>query len=312
MGAISSMIQSLVGQNGEVISLSSIYGGTYRYLRDVAPTLGIKTKYFESNNLEMLSNKITQNTKLVYFETPTNPILDIVDISNLVKIVRSEENKLGRKIFIAIDNTFATALNQNPLEMGVDVIVESGTKYLGGHSDLLSGVVISSKKIIEKIRSASKYFGASADPFMAFLMSRSLKTFSLRVERQNENALKIAQILEKNKKILRVIYPGLKSHPQHKLAKKQMKRFGAIVTIELAGGIKSAVKFCDSLKIAINAMSLGGVETLVSIPVYSTHTNLSEAELKNHRVTNGMVRLSIGVEDRNDLLNDFNQALAKI
>lgn len=312
MGAISTLIQTFVNNGFNVVSSNSLYGGTYRYLRDVAPNLGITSKFFDGQNLSTLSNLINEKTKLVYFETPTNPILEILDIKKIVKIVKDSEKKFGTKILTAIDNTFASVLNQNPLKMGMDIVIESGTKYLAGHSDLLAGVIISNKKNINKIRASGKYFGPSADPFMAFLMSRSLKTFSLRVEKQNINAFEIAKALEGNKKILNVIYPGLKSHKQHSLAKKQMKSFGAIVTIDLKGGVKSAIKFCDNLKIGVNAMSLGGVETLVSIPVYSTHVNLSKEELNHHRVTEGMVRISVGVEDVNDLINDFNQALQKV
>ena len=312
MAAISTLCQSLVGKNFKILASNSLYGGTYRYMRDVAPNLGIETNYFDGLNLETLKNAINEKTKLVYFETPTNPVLEIVDIKKIVEIVKQAEKKFKIKIITAVDNTFATILYQNPLAMGVDVVIESGTKYLGGHSDLLSGVIVSNKKLIEKIRNIGKYFGPSPDPFMSFLMSRSLKTFALRVERQNLNAMKIAKKLEGHKKIAKVIYPGLKSHPQNNLAKKQMKNFGAIVTIELKGGLKFAVKFCDNLKIGVNAMSLGGVETLVSIPVYSTHTNLTKEELKHHRVTEGMVRISVGVEDVNDLINDFLASLEKV
>jgi cystathionine gamma-synthase len=190
--------------------------------------------------------------------------------------------------------------------------MESATKYLGGHSDILAGVVVSTQAIIHKIKITAKYLGGCADPFMAYLLFRSLKTFELRVQRQNENALRLAQRLEQHPKILRVIYPGLESHAHHSLAKRQMTGFGGMVTIEVPGGVKSAVKVCDALNVAVNAMSLGGVETLVSIPVYSSHVNMSDKELRQHGVTPGMIRISVGVEGIDDLIADFEQALKKI
>jgi cystathionine beta-lyase/cystathionine gamma-synthase len=191
-------------------------------------------------------------------------------------------------------------------------VVESATKYIGGHSDLLAGAVIGRKKEITQIRKIAKYLGGCADPFAAFLLSRSLKTFELRVQRQTENAMKLAKALEKHQNVLRVFYPGLKSHPQHAIAKKQMSGFGAMVLIEVKGGVRGAAKVCDSLNVAVNAMSLGGVETLVSIPVYSSHVNMTAAELKQHGVTPGMIRISVGVEGIEDLISDFEQALKKI
>jgi cystathionine beta-lyase/cystathionine gamma-synthase len=211
-----------------------------------------------------------------------------------------------------IDNTFATVLNQNPFEFGVDVVVESATKYLGGHSDIISGVVVASRDFIDRVKHNAKSYGGCADPFAAYLLFRSLKTFELRVDRQNGNALRLAQRLEKHRKVARVIYPGLPSHPYHELAKQQMKAFGGMVTIEVKGGVKAAVKVCDNLNIAVNAMSLGGVETLVSIPVYSSHVNMTKRELAKHGVTPGMVRISVGVEGVDDLIADFERALEKV
>ena len=211
-----------------------------------------------------------------------------------------------------IDNTFATCLYQSPFRLGVDVVVESATKYIGGHSDVLAGAVIGTKKFMKEVRTVAKYLGGCADPFAAFLLSRSLKTFELRIEKQNANAFVLAKFFEKHRNVLRVIYPGLKSHPKHAIAKKQMSDFGAMVTIEVRGGVKAAEKVCDSLCVAVNAMSLGGVETLVSIPVYSSHVHLSDAELRQHGVTPGMIRISVGVEGIEDLIVDFTQALNKI
>lgn len=313
MAAITTLIFSLCKSQDEIVSTPSLYGGTYRFFRDHLINNDIHVKYVDPLSLEDLFYLITPRTKIVYFETPTNPTLSLVDIQKIVTITRKVERELKNKIIIIIDNTFATILNQNPFEFGVDIIVESSTKYLGGHADLIGGVVIGAEKIIKKIREHAKYLGGCADPFAAFLLDRSLKTFPLRVQKQNENAMALAQFLNSHPKIKRVLYPGLKNHPQYQLARKQMKGgYGGMVTIELKGGVKSAVKLCDNLKIAINAMSLGGVETLVSIPVYSSHINMSDKELVKHGVTAGMVRISVGIEGIKDLIADFKQALKKV
>lgn len=312
MAAISSTILSLCDSGDEIVSTPALYGGTYRFFRDILPKYNINLKYVDSKSLEDLSYLITPKTKVVYFETPTNPTLDIIDIKKLVGLTRKVEKEFSTKITIIIDNTFATILNQNPFKYGVDVIVESITKYLGGHADLVGGAVVGKKQLIKQVKKVATQLGGCADPFAAFLIDRSLKTFELRVNRQNENAMALAKELSKHKKILRVIYPGLPSHPQHSIAKKQMKNFGGMVTIEVKCGVKAAVKVCDNLKVAINAMSLGGVETLVSIPVYSSHIKMSKKELAAHGVTPGMIRISVGVEGIEDLIEDFKQALDTI
>jgi methionine-gamma-lyase len=309
MAAISTAILTVCKLGDEIVSTPALYGGTYRFFRDSLPGFGINVLFADPNSLDDLLYLITPKTKLVYIETPTNPTLSIVDIAKLVKLTRRVQRELRTDIIIMIDNTFATILNQDPFAYGVDVIVESSTKYLGGHADLLGGVVIGQKKIITQIKALAKHLGGCADPFAAFLLDRSIKTFELRVQRQNENALALAKALSKHPKVNRVIYPGLPSHPQHQLAKKQMKGFGGMVTIEVKGGVKAAVKVCDRLKVAVNAMSLGGVETLVSIPVYSSHVNMSSEELARHGVTPGMIRISVGVEGIQDLIEDFKQAL---
>jgi methionine-gamma-lyase len=312
MAAISTAILSVCKSNDEIVSTPALYGGTYRFFRDTLPSYGINIKYVDPMSLEDLSYLITPKTKIVYFETPSNPTLGIVDIEKLAKLTRKAEKEFHTKIIIIIDNTFATILNQKPFEFGIDVIVESTTKYLGGHADLMGGVVVGTKKFIHKVKELAKHLGGCADPFAAFLLDRSLKTFELRVQRQNQNAITLAKALEKHPKVNRVIYPGLPSHPQHKLAKKQMTGFGGMVTIEVRGGVKGAAKVCDSLNVAINAMSLGGVETLVSIPVYSSHVKMSKEELAKHGVTPGMIRISVGVEGIKDLIEDFKQALEKL
>ncbi len=309
MAAITSAILSVVQSGDEIISTPALYGGSYRFFRDILPRHNVSVKYMDPQRPASLLELATSKTKLVYFETPTNPTLSIVDIKAMVTEANRARRKSSDKIITMIDNTFASCLNQTPFALGVDVIVESATKYLGGHSDLLGGVVAGTKEFVKGVHTQMKYYGGSPDPFMSYLLYRSLKTFELRVQRQNENALALVRFLEKHPKVNRVLYPGLPSHPQHKIAKRQMTGFGGMVTIEVKGGIKAAVRTVDSLKVAVNAMSLGGVETLVCIPVYSSHINMTDAELKSHGVTPGMIRISVGVEGIEDLKNDFAQAL---
>ncbi|HLF13596.1 MAG TPA: aminotransferase class I/II-fold pyridoxal phosphate-dependent enzyme [Bacteroidota bacterium] len=309
MAAITTAVLSYCRQGDEIVSTPALYGGTYRFFRDTLPDYGIGVRYVDPASLDDLLYLITPRTRLVYLETPTNPTLGLVDIRRLVGDVRRMEKEFKHPIIILIDNTFATILNQDPFGYGVDVMVESSTKYLGGHADLVGGVLTGGAAIIKKARDLAKHFGGCADPFASFLLERSLKTFELRVGKQCENAMKLARALEKHPKISRVLYPGLPSHPQHTLAKKQMSGFGAMVTVEVRGGVKAAVKVCDNLRVAVNAMSLGGVETLVSIPVYSSHINMSAEELARHGVTPGMIRISAGVEGVDDLIEDFKQAL---
>lgn len=312
MAAISTAVFSWCDLGSEIVSTPALYGGTYRFFRDTLPKYGIGVRYVDPAAPEDLLYLITPRTRLVYFETPTNPTLGIVDIARLVKMVRKTEKEFRTRVVIVIDNTFATILNQDPLKFGVDVIVESSTKYLGGHSDLVGGVLAGKKSLVQKAKNRARHFGGCADPFASFLLERSLKTFELRVARQSENAMKLARALERHRKIIRVLYPGLPSHPQHRLAKKQMSGFGGMVTVEVRGGVRAAVKVCDALRVAVNAMSLGGVDTLVSIPVYSSHINMSADELARHGVTPGMVRISVGVEAVQDLIDDFTHALKKV
>ena len=312
MAAISTAILSIVKAGDEIISTPALYGGTYRFFRDVLPIFNVSVKYVDADALSDISTLVTPKTKLFFCESPTNPTVGVIDLYKAIAEVKKAKQKSKTTIVTMIDNTFASCLHQAPFDIGFDMVVESATKYIGGHSDLLAGAVIGKKNDIKQVRQIAKYLGGCADPFAAFLLSRSLKTFELRVQRQTENAMKLAKSLERHPNVLRVLYPGLKSHPQHAIAKKQMSGFGAMVLIEVKGGVKGAAKVCDSLNVAVNAMSLGGVETLVSIPVYSSHVNMSDAELKQHGVTPGMIRISVGVEGIEDLISDFEQALKKI
>lgn len=317
MAAITTAVLSITKTGDEIISTPALYGGTYRWFRDELPKFGIGVRWLDPERLDELPSLATPKTTIVFIETPTNPTLRLVDIEETVRQTRLAEKRFGRRMLVMIDNTFASIMNQDPFALGVDVITESATKYLGGHSDILAGVVVGSPGFIKGVRGLAKHHGGTMDPFAAFLLGRSLKTFDLRVQRQNVNAFALAAALENHPRIKRAIYPGLQSHPQHSLALKQMSGYGGMVTVEVKPSkrlspVEAAARVCDNLRVAVNAMSLGGVETLVSIPVYSSHVFMDDKELARHGVTPGMIRISVGVEAVDDLIEDFDQALRTI
>jgi len=305
MAAISSALLALLGAGDEVIATRNLYGGTYRLMRDVLPRLGIRVQHV-GTNLEGVERLVNKNTKVLYTETPTNPTLQVVDLKKAVALARRY------KLVSMVDSTFATPILQRPLELGFDVVLHSATKYLGGHSDIIAGAAVGSREIVEKVRHMVIYLGGSMDPYAAFLLIRGLKTLEVRVRKQAENALAIARFLEKHPTVVRVHYPGLKSHPDHGLARRQMAGgFGSMMAFDLKGGLGAARRFCDRLKVVLLAASLGGVESLVSLPIYTSHYRMSLAELRSSGVEPGTVRLSVGIEDVRDLIADLRQALAR-
>jgi cystathionine beta-lyase/cystathionine gamma-synthase len=237
-------------------------------------------------------------------ETPTNPTLRLVDLDKAIKFAKKH------KLISIIDNTFATPVLQNPLAMGFDIVVHSATKALAGHSDVIAGVAAGHKHRMDRVRHMVIYLGGSMDPEAAYLLIRGIKTLGVRVERQCENAMVVAKFLEKHPKVARVHYPGLASHPDHQLAKKQMRGFGTMLAFDLKGGLPAARRFCDRVQLFLLAASLGGVESLVILPIYSSHYNMSAEELKRAQVSAGTVRVSVGLEDAEDLVRDLQQALA--
>jgi cystathionine beta-lyase/cystathionine gamma-synthase len=306
MAAVSTLALTLVGSGKEIVSTEPVYGGTFHLFKDALARLGIKVHFIDPLQIDQAERLLNQNTRLVFCETPTNPNLKIVDIRKLTEIAKA------KGIPVAVDNTFATPFNQNPLNLGADFVIHSGTKYLGGHSDLVAGVIVGPKQIMDQARETMKMMGCCIDPLGAFLLLRGLKTLAVRVERQNHNAGQVAEFLSHHQKVKRVFYPGLSSHSQHELVKSQMRGFGGMVCFEVNGGLESATRVIDSFKIFINATSLGGVESLASLPVLTSHYGFSEQELQRADVTTGMVRLSCGIEDEQDLIEDLNQALKKI
>ena len=302
MAAISSALLGALKQGDEVISTAQTYGGTYRLMRDEFPDWGIVVRRAETS-LEGIESLVTERTKVLYVETPTNPTLRLVDLNKAIAFAKKH------KLISIIDNTFATPLLQRPLDLGFDMVVHSATKYLSGHSDVIAGAAAGSKKWMDRVRHMIIDLGGSMDPEAAFLLIRGIKTLGLRVERQCENAQAVAEFLEKHPKVAKVHYPGLQSHPDHALAKRQMKGFGSMLAFDMKGGLPAARKFCDRVRLFLLAASLGGVESLVVLPIYSSHYNMSAEELTKVGVTPGTVRVSVGLEDAADLIGDLKQAL---
>lgn len=303
MAAISSALLSVLQSGDEVVSTRQLYGGTYRLMRDIFPRLGIGVRHVETN-LAGIEELITRKTKALYVETPTNPTLQLVDLKRAVDVARRH------RLVSMIDNTFASPILQKPISFGFDLVLHSATKYLSGHSDLIAGAVAGRKDLIEKVRQMVIYLGGSMDPQGAYLLIRGMKTLEARVWRQAENAMKVARFLERHLKVKRVHYPGLKSHPNHALARRQMKGFGSMLAFDLKDGLSAARSFCDRVRVFLLAASLGGVESLVVLPLYTSHYKMNAKELAAAGVESGTVRVSIGLEDPGDLIEDLKQALA--
>ncbi|HXJ03922.1 MAG TPA: aminotransferase class I/II-fold pyridoxal phosphate-dependent enzyme [Candidatus Acidoferrum sp.] len=303
MAAISSALLGVLKCGDELISTAQVYGGSYRLMRDVFPDMGIKVHQV-GTDLAGLEGLASSRTRCLYVETPTNPTLRLVDLHKAITFAKKH------KLISIIDNTFATPVLQNPLAMGFDIVVHSATKALAGHSDVIAGVAVGSKHWMERIRHMVIYLGGSMDPEAAYLLIRGMKTLGVRIERQCENAMTVAKLLEKHPKVARVHYPGLASHPDHRLAKKQMRGFGTMMAFDLKGGLAAARRFCDRVRLFLLAASLGGVESLVILPIYSSHYNMSSEELRRADVSPGTVRVSVGLEEADDLIEDLKQALA--
>jgi methionine-gamma-lyase len=301
--AISSALLSVLRAGDEVIATRQLYGGSYRVLRDIFPKYAISVRLIEAD-LAGIEKLVSPRTKAFYVETPTNPTLRLVDLHKAVAFAR----EWG--LISVIDSTFATPVLQKPLEMGFNIVVHSASKYLAGHSDVIAGVAAGSAALIKNVRANVIQLGGSMDPEAAFLLIRGMKTLEVRIERQCKTAMAVAKYLEKHPKVARVHYPGLPSHPDHRLAKRQMRGFGAMLAFDLKGGLSAARRFCDRVRVFLLAASLGGVESLVVLPIYTSHYNMSLPELRAAGVQPGTVRVSVGLEDPQDLLDDLRQALA--
>jgi cystathionine gamma-synthase len=306
MNAITTSILALVKSGDHIVAQRDLYGGTTKFLSMWLPKLGVETTFVDTTDYDQYARAIGPNTRLLYLETPTNPTLRVVDLRTAAALARE------RKLITLVDSTFATPINTRPVEFGIDVVLHSGTKYLGGHADLTCGVAAGRHDMISKIRETRITLGGVMDPHAAFLLLRGIKTLAVRVERQNESALRIAEFLARHPKVRSVHYPFLQGHPQHALAMEQMKGGGGMLSFEVEGSGEDAKKLSEALHLFTLATSLGGVESLVSIPIITSHAMISPEHRQKMGVTEQLIRLSVGIENTDDLIADLEQALAAV
>jgi len=307
MAAITTAYMTFLRNGDHLVSTSAIYGPSRGVIESHFSKFGVEYTYIDTADLSLIEQSIQPNTKLLYIETPANPTLALTDIRKASEIA----HKHG--IPVVVDNTFCSPYLQKPLDLGADVVVHSLTKFINGHADIVGGAIIAKdEEIYQKLRKTMVYMGGNMDPHQAYLVIRGVKTLSLRIDRSQQNAIKIAEHLENHSKVKWVKYPGLKSFPQYELANDQMNGFGAIISFELEGGYQAGTVLMDNVKIALLAVSLGGVESLIQHPASMTHAGISkENQLKAH-ITEGLVRYSVGIENVEDLIADLDQALAKV
>ena len=303
MAAISSVFAGLLQRGDHVVIQQSIYGGTHHFVRTQFEALDITYTLVAGTATEDYAAAINQNTKMIYFETPGNPLLDILDVRGLARLAQDHE------LYSVVDNTFASPVNCNPIALGVDVVVHSGTKYLGGHSDLIFGAVLTSQKLYQKLHTVAVNWGGNLDAYTCYMIERSLKTLYIRVKQQNENAMLIAQDMQANPAIHAVYYPGLPTHPGHELATQQMQGYGGMLSFEIDQSKYSAAEYCHKLQLIKTAVSLGGVETTVTIPALTSHSKMTAEDRKQVGISDNLIRLSVGIEQAQDLIYDLLQPL---
>jgi cystathionine gamma-lyase len=304
LAAESTVLLSLLKPGDHVVAFDDLYGGTKRLFNQVFSKLGFEVSYVDATDLSLIENAVQPNTRLIWIESPSNPLLKLTDIKGISKI----SQKHG--LILVVDNTFLSPYFQKPLDLGADIVVHSSTKYIGGHSDVLGGaVLLNDEKYYGKVQYHQNAIGAVLSPFDSYLTLRGIKTLALRLEKHQENALEIAHYLEKHPKISKVIYPGLKSHSQHNLAKEQATGFGGVLSFEIKGTIEDAEKFLEKLTLFALAESLGGVESLIELPSLMTHASVAKEVREQIGITDTLVRVSVGIEDVEDLIEDLEQAL---
>jgi cystathionine gamma-synthase len=306
MGAITTTVMALLKSGDHVVAQRDIYGGVSKFLAQWLPKMGIETTFVDTTEYEQHARAIRPNTKLLYLESPTNPTLRVVEFKRVAAIAKQH------KLLSMIDSTFGTPINQHPAEFGIDLIMHSGTKYLGGHSDLICGVVAGRQELIDTIWQTRTTLGNCMDPHASWVLVRGMKTLAVRVARQNENAQRVAEFLSEHAKVRWVHYPFLKSHPQHAVARKQMKGGGGMVSFEVEGTGEDARRVSESMRLFTLAPSLGGVESLVSIPVLTSHLMVPPDERRRMGITEQMIRLSVGIENADDLISDMEHALEAV
>jgi len=304
MAAITTSILALVKAGDHIVAQRDIYGGVTKFLSQWLPRMGIETTFVDTNDIEQHERAIRPNTRMVHIESPTNPMVRIVDLEKIAALARTH------KLVSTIDATFGTPINCRPAEWGIDLVLHSGTKYFGGHADIICGVAAGPRDLIDQIHHLRTTLGCCMDPHAAFLLLRGIKTLAVRVERQNQSALRIAEFLSRHPKVASVHYPMLKDHPDCPLAKKQMAGAGGVLSFEVEGNGADACRVAEALNLFTLAPSLGGVESLVCIPVLTSHAMIDPAQRKKMGVTEQMIRLSVGIEHVDDLIADLEKALA--
>ena len=309
MGAISSTLWTVLKAGDHVVTDKTLYGCTFALMNHGLTRFGVEVTFVDTSNLEEVKNAMKKNTRVVYLETPANPNLKIVDLEALSKIAHTNPNTL-----VIVDNTFATPYMQKPLKLGVDIVVHSATKYLNGHGDVIAGLVVTKQELADQIRfvGLKDMTGAVLGPQEAYYIIRGLKTFEIRMERHCKNARTIVDFLNKHPKVEKVYYPGLETHPGYEIAKKQMKDFGAMISFELKGGFEAGKTLLNNLKLCSLAVSLGDTETLIQHPASMTHSPYTKEEREAAGITDGLVRLSVGLENVEDIIADLEQGLEKI
>ncbi|NMA86231.1 MAG: methionine gamma-lyase [Tissierellia bacterium] len=309
MGAITSCLWSILEAGGHVVAANTLYGCTYAYLSHGITRYGVEVTFVDTRDPENVRKAMKDNTKLVYLETPANPTLGISDIETISKIAHEKENCM-----VVVDNTFCTPYLQRPLDLGADAVVHSATKYLNGHGDVIAGFVCGTKEFIEEVRlfGIKDMTGASLSPFDAFLINRGMKTLEIRMDRHCENAQKVAEFLQSHPAVKEVYYPGLKDFPQYELAKKQMKLPGAMISFEIKGDLEDGKKIMDTVELCSLAVSLGDTETLIQHPASMTHSPYTPEEREASGISDGLIRLSIGLETVEDIIADLKMALDSI
>ena len=307
MGAVSTVYMALLNAGDHIVSTDSVYGPSRVLMEKHMSRFGVQSTYVDTTDLENLRKALKPNTRMIYVESPSNPAMQVTDLEAAAKIAHA----CGA--LLVVDNTFASPCLQKPLDLGADVVLHSVTKFINGHADVVGGIVVSkTEDLHKKIRGMMIMMGCNMDPHQAYLVSRGLKTLALRVERAQENAQKVAQWLESHAKVEWVRYIGLPSHPQHELSKRQMSGFGSMIAFELKGGLEAGRILMDSVHLAGLAVSLGGVETLISHPASMTHAGMARPDRQAAGITDGLVRLSVGIEDVEDILSDLEQAFAQV
>ena len=303
MAAISTTLLALLKPGDHVVAGNSLYTATTKLLANDFQSLGVNVDFVDATDSDAFARAIRPETRLFYVETPSNPMMLLTDLAAVCQIGKP------RGILTLADNTFATPCNQRPLLLGADMVLHSATKYLGGHSDVVAGCVVCGKEIADAIWRKRTLLGGSLDPFAAWLVLRGIKTLAVRMERHNQNALAVARAIESHPAVSRVLHPGLPSHPQHELATRQMSGYGGMLSFELHHGRAAGARFVESTRLAVLAVSLGGVETLVEHPASMSHSLLSDEELQKAGIPPGLIRLSVGIESADDLIADLRQAL---